>query len=43
VLSLRREVARSSRIVTSKSWRYTAPLRAAARFLRERFRAHSEV
>jgi SAM-dependent methyltransferase len=43
ILSLRREVARNSLIVTSKSWRYTAPLRAAARLLRDRLRAPSDA
>ena len=31
---LRRQVATAERIVRSKSWRYTAPLRAGARRLR---------
>jgi SAM-dependent methyltransferase len=35
---LRREVATAERIVRSKSWRYTAPLRAGARRLRARVR-----
>ncbi len=34
ILSLRREVARNAVIEQSKSWRFTAPLRAAARHLR---------
>jgi hypothetical protein len=36
VLSLRREIARHSVVLNSRSWRLTAPLRVAARRIRGR-------
>jgi SAM-dependent methyltransferase len=40
VLSLRREVARHAELFDSKSWKMTAPLRAAARVARSEFARH---